>query len=121
VVISAGQTRLHGTEGSVEVACEKLLVVTGSIFPLFIEAAFVIDVKPKRLSVTLATRVKVALLPFASAGVEAVINPLLPTGGALMLHPGAAARDTKVKKEGRKSDKTIFREAPGPLFVTVIA
>ena len=87
---------------------------------MVIEALFVILEMNERLSATLTTKVKVALVPLASSGIEALIRPLLPARGVLIPHPGGADKDTKVKKEGRKSDKTTFCASPGPLFFTVM-
>ncbi len=93
---------------------------TGSKLVLVIEALFMILDLNGRLSATLTTKVKVALVPLASSGIEALIRPLLPAGGVVITHPGSADRDTKAKNGERLSDKLTFCASRGPLFFTVM-
>lgn len=83
--ISAGQVILQVPPGLLAVDVEKLLPAIGSTLPLLIEA--VLLSVPERLSAALTTNVNVAVAPFASIAIVAVIKPEVPGCGELTTHP----------------------------------
>jgi hypothetical protein len=111
---------IDGAAATVVDAEAELLAGFGSDVDEVAEAVFVMVVPPATFASTFTTSVKVAVPPAAKVGLVAVMFPVPPTAGVVVVQPAGAVNETKVVLAGTASVRLALSASLGPALLAVI-